>query len=178
MESREMYSVDLYARVRRSCHVEGFSERETARRFGIDRKTVSKILKHRLPPGYRRDGAAARPKLDAFTGIIDQILEEDKHRIKKRRHTAKRIYERIRDEHGFSGGITIVTDYVRHQKRRNKEVFVPLSHAPGHAQVDFGETLGFIDGVECKLHFFCDDLTAFRCSFCQDVPQRDDGSLL
>ena len=172
MESREMYSVDLYARVRRSCRVEGFSERETARRFGIDRKTVSKILKHRLPPGYRRDGAAARPKLDAFTGIIDQILEEDKHRIKKRRHTAKRIYERIRDEHGFSGGITIVTDYVRHQKRRNKEVFVPLSHAPGHAQVDFGETLGFIDGVECKLHFFAMTLPHSDAVFAKTYPRE------
>jgi transcriptional regulator with XRE-family HTH domain len=69
-----MYSVDLYARVRRSCHAEGFSERETARRFGIDRKTVSKILKHRLPPGYRRDSAAARPKLDAFTGSCQRNL--------------------------------------------------------------------------------------------------------
>jgi hypothetical protein len=43
-----------------------------------------------------------------------------------------------------------VTYYVREQKRRTKEVFVPLSHRPGHAQVDFGETLGVIGGVECR----------------------------
>ena len=43
---------------------------------------------------------------------------------------------------------------MREKKRRSKEVFVPLSHAPGHAQVDFGEALGIIGGVERKLHCF------------------------
>lgn len=57
------------------------------------------------------------------------------------------------DEHGFTGGITIVTDYVREKKRRSREVFVPLSHPPGHAQVDFGEALGVIGGVRRKLHY-------------------------
>jgi len=149
-----MYSVELYGRVRRACHVDGMSGRAAGRYFGIDRKTVSKILKHSVPPGYRREGPPVRPKLDPFVGIIDQILEEDQSRIKKQRHTAKRIYERLRDEHGFSGGITIVTDYVRERKRRTREVFVPLAHAPGHAQVDFGEALGEIGGVVRKLHYF------------------------
>ena len=149
-----MYSVELYGRVRRACHVDGMSEREAARQFGIDRKTVSKILKHSVPPGYRRQASPQRPKLDPFVPVIDQILEDDKSKLKKRRHTAKRIHARLRDEHGFTGGITIVTDYVREKKRRTREVFVPLSHAPGHAQVDFGETLGVIAGVECKLHYF------------------------
>lgn len=149
-----MYSVELYNRVRRACHVDGMSRREAARLFGIDRKTVSKILQHAVPPGYRRSKAPARPKLDPFIPVIDQILEDDKNKIKKQRHTAKRIHARLRDEHGFTGGITIVTDYVREKKRRSKEVFVPLSHAPGHAQVDFGETLGVIGGAECKLHYF------------------------
>jgi transposase len=149
-----MYSVELYGRVRRACHVDGMSERAAGRYFGIDRKTVSKILKHSVPPGYRREGPPARPKLGPFIGIIDQILEEDKSRLKKQRHTAKRIHERLRDEHGFTGGITIVTDYVRERKRRTREVFVPLAHAPGHAQVDFGEALGEIGGVVRKLHYF------------------------
>ena len=149
-----MYSVELYSRVRRACHVDGMSMSAAARHFGIDRKTVSKILKHSVPPGYRRKGPPARPKLDPFVGIIDQILEEDKSRIKKQRHTAKRIFERLRDERGFTGGITIVTDYVREKKRRTREVFVPLVHARGHAQADFGEALGEIGGVVRKLHYF------------------------
>ena len=114
-----MYSVELYNRVRRAGHVEGMSERAAARHFGIDRKTVSKILKHALPPGYRRNKPPVRPKLDAFIPIIDQILEEDKARIKKQRHTSKRIHARLRDEHGFTGGITIVTDYVRESEPRS-----------------------------------------------------------
>jgi len=149
-----MYSVELYNRVRRACHVDGMSKSEAARVFGIDRKTVSKILKHSVPPGYRRSKPPVRPKLDPFVPVIDQILEDDRSQLKKQRHTAKRIFERLRDEHGFTGGITIVTDYVREKKRRSREVFVPLSHPPGHAQVDFGEAVGVIGGVECKLHYF------------------------
>jgi transposase len=112
------------------------------------------MLEHSVPPGYRRKGPPVRPKLDPFIPIIEQILEEDRSLLKKQRHTAKRIFERLRDEHGFTGGITIVTDYVRERKRRTREVFVPLSHAPGHAQVDFGEALGVIGGVQRKLHYF------------------------
>jgi transposase len=149
-----MYSVDLYARVRRACHVDGLSERAAAQLFGIDRKTVSKILKHSVPPGYRRSKPPVRPKLDPFIPIIDQILEADRAMPKKQRHTATRIFERLRDEHGFTGGLTIVTDHVREKKRRTQEVFVPLSHPPGHAQVDFGEALGVIGGVQRKLHYF------------------------
>ena len=93
-----MYAVGLYNRVRRACHVEGMSSRAAAQYFGIDRKTVSKILEHSVPPGYRRTKKPVRPKLDPFTGIIDQILKDDIGKIKKHRHTAKRIYERIRDE--------------------------------------------------------------------------------
>jgi len=149
-----MYSVDLYSRVRRACHVEGMSKSAAARLFGIDRKTVAKILKHAVPPGYRRQSPPVRPKLDPFLPIIDRILEEDKSQPKKQRHTARRIFERLRDEHGFTGGITIVTDYVREKARRTREVFVPLAHPPGHAQVDFGEALGEIGGVVRKLRYF------------------------
>ena len=112
--------------------------------FGIDRKTVAKVLQHSVPLGYRRSALPVLPKLDPFIPMIDQILEDYKRVIKKQRHSVKRIHERLRDEHGFTGGITIVRDCVREKKRRTREVFVPLSHAPGHAQVDFGETLGVI----------------------------------
>jgi len=71
-----MYGVDLYRRVRLACHREGLSQREAARRFGIDRKTVTKILAHSVPPGYRRRQPPKRPKLDPFTDIIERILVE------------------------------------------------------------------------------------------------------
>ena len=108
--------MELYAAVRRSVYVEGLSERAAARRFGLARETVRKMLRYRLPPGYRRAQPIRRPKLDAFTGIIDQILREDQSRPKKQRHTAKRIGERLRAEYGFTGGDTIVKAYVREQR--------------------------------------------------------------
>ena len=65
-----MFSVELYGRVRHACHVEGLSQREAARRFGIHRGTVRKMLAFSVPPGYRRTKPPARPKLGAFTAII------------------------------------------------------------------------------------------------------------
>ena len=153
-----MKTVELYARVRHAVLIEGISERAAADRFGINARTVSKMLKFSVPPGYVRTKAPFRPKLDAFTGVIDAVLAGDKDRPKKQRHTSKRIFERLRDEHGFAGRITIVKDYVAGWRRRTQEMFVPLVHPPGHAQADFGEAIGVIGGVERKIHFFAMDL--------------------
>ena len=112
----------------------------------------------------------ARPKLDAFVGIIDRILQEDHDRPAKQRHTSKRIFERLRDEHGDAGGMTIVKDYVRGQRQRQREVFVPLRHDPGHAQADFGEALAVIGGVERKIHFFAMDLPHSDAGFVPAYP--------
>src|SRR3546814_17127431 len=101
-----MYSLDLCGRVRLACCVEGMSIREASRVFGLHRETVSKMLRYSAPPGYRRSAPVRRPKLDAFMGVIDRILAEDGSAPRKQRHTAKRIFERLRDEHGFEGGYT------------------------------------------------------------------------
>ena len=106
-----MKDVELYGRVRYAVRIEGLSERAAARRFGIDPRTVHKMMKFSVPPGYVRKKAPAKPKLDRFIPVIERILGEDKWRPKKQQHTAKRIFERLRDEHGFTGGITIVKDY-------------------------------------------------------------------
>lgn len=134
------------------------SERSAARHFGISRDSVKKMLSFSVPPGYRRTAPINRPKLDGFTEIIDEWLRDDVGRPRKQRHTAKRIFERLRAEHGFAGGYTIVKDYVREHRRRSREMFVPLHHPPGHAQADFGEALVEIGGVEQKAHFFALDL--------------------
>jgi len=165
-----MKTVELYLKVRQACHRDGMSEREAARRFGVNRRTISKMLNYSEPPGYRRGKPVKRPKLDPFTGIIDNILKEDVERPKKQRHTAKRIFERLVDEHGFTGGYTIVKDYVREHKRRNKEVFVPLEHTPGHAQADFGEALAVIGGVQRKVHYMVIDLPHSDACFVKAYP--------
>ncbi len=165
-----MKVVELYGRVRYAVRMEGLSRREAARRFGIDPRTVAKMLMFSVPPGYRRSGPPTRPKLDPFVGVIDCILEEDGKRPAKQRHTSKRIFERLRDEHGYGGGLTIVKDYVLVRRQRQREVFVPLRHDPGHAQADFGEALAVIGGVERKVHFFAMDLPHSDAGFVQAYP--------
>jgi transposase len=165
-----MEQVDFYGRVRHAVLIEDMSRREAARVFGIDPRTVAKMLAYFVPPGYRRRQPVSRPKLDAFTGIIDQILEADKLVPKKQRHTSKRVFERLRDEYSFEGGITIVKDYIFVARQRQREMFVPLVHPPDHAQADFGEALAIIGGFECKIHFLVMDLPHSDACFLKAYP--------
>ena len=150
--------MEIYGRVRRAVLVEGRSQRSVARDFGLSRTTVQKMLRFAVPPGYQRQQPVKRPKLGPWIGVIDAILEDDKQRPVKQRHTAKRLFDRLREEHGFTGGYTIVKDYVRSAQLRGREMFVPLTHAPGEAQADFGEALVVMAGVECKAHYLAMDL--------------------
>ena len=150
--------MEIYGRVRRAVRVEGQSQRAVAREFGLSRDTVRKMLQYAVPPGYQRQQPIKRPKLGPWLGVIDAILNDDKQRPVKQRHTSKRIFERLKDEHGFTGGYTIVKDYVRVATLHSQEMFVPLRHAPGEAQADFGEALVVIAGVEWKAHYLAMDL--------------------
>ena len=107
-----IFTEDLYRKVRLAC-AEGMSQREAARPFNISHDSVAKMMAFSVPPGYRRTARVKRPKLDAFTGIIDSWLDGDREVHRKQRHTAKRVFERLREEHGFTGGYTIVKDYMR-----------------------------------------------------------------
>ncbi|HSF77484.1 MAG TPA: IS21 family transposase [Steroidobacteraceae bacterium] len=149
--------MELYLRVRQAC-AEGMSQREAARVFNVSRDTVRKMMSFSVPPGYRRQAEVRRPKLDPFLPIIEGWLEADRTMPRKQRHTAKRVFDRLREECGFTGGYTIIKDYIRERERRGQEVFVPLSHPPGQAQADFGEALVRIGGIEQKAHFFVLDL--------------------
>lgn len=173
-----MKTVELYARVRRAVLVEGMSRRAVAREFGLARKTVAKMLEYSAPPGYRRQKPVRRPKLGPWQGAIDAILEDDKLRPPKQRHTAKRILERLRAEHGYTGGYTIVKDYVRDQKLGGREMFIPLSHAPGEAQADFGAAQVVIAGVEHKAHFMAFDLPHSDDCFVQAFPAETTEAFL
>lgn len=173
-----MFPVDLYVKVRRAVMIENKSEREVARYFGIHRQTVKKMCQFAVPPGYRRARSAVSPKLAPFVAMIDAILETDKQVHVKQRHTAIRILERLRDEHGFTGGYTIVREYVNAVATRQKEVFMPLAHRPGHAQVDFGQADGFIAGKKMRFHYFCLDMPHSDACFVKAYRTEDTESFL
>lgn len=161
--------MELYRKVRLACS-EGMSQREAAKHFNISRDSVRKMMAYSEPPGYRRHAPVRRPKLETLIPIIDAWLEGDRSVHRKQRHTAKRVFDRLREEHGFTGGYTIIKDYIRERERRCQEMFVPLSHPPGHAQADFGEAVVVIGGVEQKAHFFVLDLPHSDACFVRAYP--------
>ena len=129
-----MYTdMENWAEIRRRVLVDGQSKRSVCREFDIHWDTLQKILHHSEPPGYRRAAARPRPKLESFLPVIHQILEADRKAPRKQRHTARRIFERLRDEHGYKAGLTVVKGAVAARKLRTAEVFIPLAHSPSEA---------------------------------------------
>jgi len=173
-----MFVVETYAAVRRFVFIEGKSQREAAQVFGLSRETIAKMCRYSVPPGYVRSKDPLKPKLGTLIPVIDAILDTDKTAPPKQRHTAKRIFERLRLEHSYAGGYTVVKDYVRTARIRSREVFIPLAHPPGHAQVDFGECVGIIGGVRMKLHVFCFDLPHSDACFIKAYPAETTEAFL
>src|SRR5512147_3216936 len=161
--------MEIWAQIRRRVLVDGLSKRAACREYSIHWDTLKKILEHAEPPGYRRAVPRPRPKLDSFLPVIHQILEDDKKAPRKQRHTARRIFERLRDEHGYTGGLTVVKEAVAAWRLRCAEVFVPLAHRPGEAQVDFGQAEVTLDGRTATVALFVMTLpysdAIFVCAF-------------
>ena len=146
--------MDQWTEIRKKILVEGVSKRQVMEKEGIHWETLRKILENSQPPGYQMKQERPQPKIGPFLGRIQQILQDDKHVHKKQRHTAKRIFERLKAEDGYTGGYTQVKKAVRGLKRKNSEVFVPLTHRPGEAQVDFGHACFKLNGVLVKRPYF------------------------
>lgn len=142
--------MDEWTEIRRKVLVEGMSKRAACEEYGLGWWTLEKVLTHAEPPGYRMAAPRAKPKLDRFVPVIEAILEADKTAPVKQRHTARRIFERLRDEYGYTGCSSQVRAAVAGARLAQKEVFVPLSHPPGRAQFDFGHALVRIAGEECE----------------------------
>ena len=87
-----------------ACMVDGMSIKEASRVVGLHRDTVRRMLEYSVPPGYRRRRPPRRPKIGPYTGVMDRILEDDLNLPRKHQHSAKRIYDRLRDEYDFDGG--------------------------------------------------------------------------
>lgn len=145
--------MEQWARVRRKILMEGRSKRSVMAEEKLHWETLQKMLAHPRPPGYRRAKRVVR-KIDAHVEWIRGVLEGDREVPRKQRHTAKRIFDRLGAERGYKGGYTAVKELVAELKERGREVFVPLVHRPGEAQVDFGHALVNVAGKLRKCPFF------------------------
>ena len=164
--------MDLWTNVRKAVLGGEMTRREAAKKFKLNFRTIQKILAHVEPPGYRRTEPHKKPIIGPFIPIIHEILEADKKAHSKQRHTGRRIFERLRDEHGYTGGITVVRDEIRRYKQGSAEVFMPLSHPPGQAQFDFGQAKAIYRGRPIKVMFCVMSLPYSDVLFCQAFPRE------
>lgn len=142
-----MLTMPEICKIRQSYYQEGNCLSEISRKFRVDRKTVRKYLKKNGLEDSCEKGAehkARAVKIDPYTTEIDEWLENDKLARVKQRHTAQRVYDRLKEKYqdGFDCSYRTVAVYF---KKKKKEVFktndcaLPLVHIAGEAQVDFGE---------------------------------------
>ena len=139
-------TVDIYKEIRR-LRLDGVSQRQIAAQLHISRNTVKKYWDGDAVSWerkeYNREASVLTPEVISF---VRSCLEEDAHcRSRKQHHTAKRIYDRLVDEHGFTGGETTVRRLVSQLKEKTQEPFVPLAFPAGDAmQIDWGEATVYI----------------------------------
>ncbi len=92
--------------------------------------------------------------MDPHVEWVHRVLEADREVPRKQRHRATRIFDRLKAEQGYEGVTRPVRELVVELKAITQEVFVPLVHRPGEAQVDFGHALINVNGVLKKCPFF------------------------
>jgi len=154
-----MLKVDQYDFIRTSHRVYGKKIKQIARETGHSKNTIKKVLKGEYK-GYKERNSQPFPVLEPYLDIIDGWLKSDKKNPKKQRHTAVRVYNRLKTEHGFKGAETTVRRYVRQAKIRlglNGQVaFIPSDPEAGiEGEVDWGRCQAIIGGQETVVKFFC-----------------------
>lgn len=166
------HEMQMWTEIRRRVLTGESSKRAICREYGIHWGTLKKILAHAEPPGYRQQAPRRKWVLGPFLPTIHEMLESDRTSPKKQRHTAQRIYDRLRREHGYGGSYTSVRNAVRAWRQGQQEVFVPLSHPLAHAQADFGEATVELGAQRIKVALFVMTLLHSDTVFCQVFPRE------
>jgi len=164
--------MEQWNKIRQQVLRDGVSIRQVQRETGLHRKTIKKVLACSSPPPFAC-GRREKTKLGAYLDRIVAVLqgEKDDNIPLKQRHTAKRLFERLREE-GYTGGYTQVKEAVRELRRTSQEVFMPLRHDPGEAQVDFGFALVKFRGELIKAAFFVMALPHSDAIFVRAYPRE------
>ena len=174
--AEKMYIKQLYE--------DGVSKSEIQRRTKVNYRTVCKYadmedwnddkLPNMEPDNY--------PVLGEYIPLINEWLEGDATAPRKQRHTAKRIYDRLRAEAGYTGGYSSVKRYVRKKRfvlRQGLVGCLPLAHPMAHAQVDFGEFLRCdADGNEHKAYELVMSFPYSDKAYAQVFPSQNQECLL
>ena len=164
--------MEQWTEVRRRVLTGELSKRAACREYQLSWHTLAKMLAHDEPPGYQQKQPRKKPKLEPFLPIIHEILEADKQAPKKQRHTATRIFQRLKDERGYEGGYTSVRRAVQEWRRTTQEVFLPLSHPPGQSQVDFGYAYVDLAGERQQVALFVMTLPYSDALYIQAFPRE------
>lgn len=142
--------------IRKLYYLEGWSIRKISRQLPVSRPTIRKMLQDEKIPKYQLEQPRPSPVMDKYRPILEQWLQDDETAPPKQRHTATRMFERLQEEYGFTGGSSTVRRVVAQLRQSVSEVFIPLTAAPGEQiQVDFGHALVILAGVETKVCLFC-----------------------
>jgi transposase len=161
--------------IRRLHQVQGWSARRIARELGHDRETIHKYLREAGsdPPRYRLARPRPKPVLDPVLPLLRQWLADDEQQPPKQRRTAHRLWQQLRDEHGFAGGEPTIRVAVRRLKGEQRPVFVPLVFAPGErAEVDWGTAQAILAGKLATVHLFCARLRYSGMPFVMAFPHQ------
>ena len=141
----------------RQLRMEGDSIAEISRKLEVSRDTVYKYLAmddlSQRPPAPRAKASV----LDRYRPLIESWLDEDERNWRKQRHTARRIWARLRDEAGADVAESTVRNYVRRiklERGASREQYLDLDWEPGDAQADFGEADFYVAGVRARMSFF------------------------
>ena len=154
-----MLKVSQYDYIRTAHRIYGKSIKQISRETGHSRNTIRRALKGEYS-NYKPRQLQPYPVLGPYLTIIDKLLKEDTDRPPKQRHTATRIAQRLKKEHGYAGGFSTVCRYVREAKLRigigKQRAFIPLEiDNTGEAEVDWGTAHVILDGIQTKIKFFC-----------------------
>jgi transposase len=175
-----MKKVDDYERIRKAYHIEGLSIREISRRYGHGRKLIRKALEHAAPGPYQINQPRNTGVLRPYQERILELLKESEKLPRKQRYTGHKVYEILTKE-GYIGSEGSVHNFISRTKKKLKagKAYLPLEFDAGQdAQVDWGEAVVILGGVEVKVQFFVMRLNYSRVRFVKAYPFQKQEAFL